>query len=154
MPIRDTNQRRIVDLGTGDTAISITNHPLSAKPNGLYIANLMNRQTIGEAVRLKDQTEIQKDILFQFNKLSSLDVLLSQMKLLRGSMADGEMLHGQQVTLIQGSSISRKGTFVRLLEGDVNKCQINIGGRIISMPHNHFVFDDENVHNYFNSFYF
>lgn len=152
MAIHEVGAKTVVQFGTGDISILQIKHEQMDRPIGLHLGNLPAGHNVGEQVMLNGEEET-KEIIFRFDRLASLDVLLSQFKLLRGSMADGELLNKQPVMVTGGHSSGRQASFVRLIDGDINNCILLIDGKMVRESHTNFRFMNPDIQQYFNQFY-
>lgn len=153
MPIAANNDHTFVQFGYGDVSITPICHSTKKFLMAINLSHLENPVSIGETFEsdLSDLTSNQtKNITLEFGRLESLDLLIQQLKLLRGSQADGESLRGQKVLLDPDNS---EAEFVRVKGGDINDCLLKFNGGYITRKHHEFAFQNLLAQEYFCDFF-
>jgi hypothetical protein len=149
MPIIENNQHTLVQFGYGDVSITPIGHPEKNFLRGITLAQMDTPTNIGDSFE-PNFSHGPKMITFEFGKLESLDLFIQQLKLLRGSQADGESLRGQIVYLTQDEM---EAEFVRVMDGDANRCILKANGEFLERKSTEFVFRNEFAQHYFINFF-
>ena len=152
MPIHEVEKKTVVQFGTGDVSITHIKDAQMNRPVGLHLSNLAASHHVGEQIKL-EMAEDTKEVLFRFERLASLDLLISQLKLLRGSLSDGELLVRQPLLITEGKFAGKQGVFSRLYDGDTTNCLVIIDGSYARLPHTAFRFSQPGIQQYFDMFF-
>jgi len=149
MPIIDKDKTTSVHFGYGDVSITLCQHPLKKVLFGINLIQMSKSTVIGEEIDEVGSID-KKSVNLEFGKLASLDLFIQQLKLLRGSQADGESLKGEIVFLLDDQ---KEAEFIRVMDGDENRCILKLEGKYIEKNANDFVFKNSSAEGYFINFF-